>query len=224
MGKMTITAYTDENFSSEHKSALELPISPGKFKFTKGIRYAEDKQLGSLNGSNVYVRYQPEALYFECLFDMTNAIEDNDEKKPVRDLVSNLEERLYHYNSEGHRPSFIKVQYGDILFFGQLKSLETEYTIFDQEGIPLRAELKVTLTGYCSQKEEKKRFTKRSPDVSRLITLKEGQTLAALCDEVYGDPLLVGEVARLNNLSGYRNVPSGTKILLPMLKKESNDG
>ena len=74
--------------------------------------------------------------------------------------------------------------------------------------------------GYCSQKEEKKRFSKRSPDVSRLITLKEGQTLSALCNEVYGDPLLVGEVARFNNLNGYRDVPAGTNILLPMLKKE----
>lgn len=47
MGQMTITAYTDENFSSEYKSALELPINPDKVKFTKGIQYAEDKQLGA---------------------------------------------------------------------------------------------------------------------------------------------------------------------------------
>ena len=46
---MTIVAYTDENFNSEYKSALELPINPDKVKFTKGVRYAEDKQLGSLN-------------------------------------------------------------------------------------------------------------------------------------------------------------------------------
>lgn len=219
MGQMTITAYTDENFSSEYKSALELPINPDKVKFTKGIQYAEDKQLGSLNGANVYARYRPETLYFECLLDMTNALDDDCEKKPVHDVVNDLEQRLYCYNSEGHRPSFVKVQYGDILFFGQLKTLETEYTLFDLDGIPLRAELKVTLTGYCSQKEENKRFPKRSPDVSRMVTLKEGQTLAALCNEVYGDPLLVGEVARFNNLNGYRNVPSGTKILLPMLIK-----
>lgn len=220
MGKMTITAYTDDSFSSEYKSALDLPINPSKVKLNKGIRYAEDKQLGSLNGSNVYVRYQPETFSFECLLDQTAAMEDDDEKKPVRDVVNDLEERLYFYNSEGHRPSFVKVQYGDITFFGQLKTLETEYTLFDFDSIPLRAELKVTLTGYCSQKEEKKRFSKRSPDVSRLITLKEGQTLAALCDEVYDDPLLVGEVARFNNLNGYRDVPAGTNILLPMLKKE----
>ena len=39
------------------------------------------------------------------------------------------------------------------------------------------------------------------------------------CYEVYGDPLLVGQVARFNNLNGYRNIPAGTEILLPMLKK-----
>ena len=219
MGKMISTAYTDGDFNSECKSALELPVNPAKVKLSKGIRYAEDKQLGSLNGSNVYVRYQPETFSFDCLFDMTNAMEDDDEKKPVHDAVNELEQRLYDYNTEGHRPSFVKVQYGDITFFGQLKTLETEYSLFDPDSIPLRAELKVTLTGYCSQKEEKKHFSKHSPDVSRLVTLKEGQTLSALCYEVYGDPLLVGQVARFNNLNGYRNIPAGTEILLPMLKK-----
>lgn len=220
MGKMKITAYTDDSFNSVYKPALELPINPEKVKLGKGIRYAEDKQLGSLNGSNVYVRYQPETLYFECLLDMTNAMEDDDEKKPVHDMVDEIEARLYDYNTEGHRPSFVKVEYGDITFFGQLKTLETEYTLFDMDGIPLRAELKVTLTGYCGQKEEKKHFSKHSPDVSRLVTLKEGQTLAALCYEIYGDALLVGQVARFNNLNGYRSIPAGTELLMPMLKKE----
>ena len=95
MGQMTITAYTDENFSSEYKSALELPINPDKVKFTKGIQYAEDKQLGSLNGSNVYARYRPENLYFECLLDMTNALDDDREKKPVHDVVYDPEQLLY---------------------------------------------------------------------------------------------------------------------------------
>lgn len=219
MGKMMITAYTDDTFNSVYKPALELPINPAKVKLSKGIRYAEDKQLGSLNGSNSYVRYQPEVLSFECLLDVTNAMEDDDGEEPVHNTVNALEERLYDYNTEGHRPSFVKVEYGDITFFGQLKTLETEYTLFNPKGLPLRAELKVTLTGYCSQKEEKKHFSKRSPDVSRLVTLKEGQTLAALCDEIYGDPLLVGEVARFNNLNGYRSIPAGTKLLMPMLKK-----
>lgn len=223
MGKMSITAYTDGEFRRVKYPAMELPINPAKVKLAKGVRYAEDRQLGSLNGTNVYVRYNPETLYFECLLDSTNSMEDVNMKKPVHDVVDELEQRMYDYNTDAHRPSFVKVEYGDITFFGQLKTLDTEYTLFDADGIPIRAQLKVTLTGYCSQKEEKSHFSKHSPDVSRLVTLKGGQTLAALCYEIYGDPLLVGLVARINNLNGFRNIPAGTQILMPMLKKRTEE-
>ena len=52
-----------------------------------------------------------------------------------------------------------------------------------------------------------------------MVTLNEGQTLSALCYEIYGDELLVGQVARFNNLNGYRNIPAGTQLLMPILKK-----
>ena len=110
MGKMSITSYTDENFSSESHSALALPVNPAKVKLTKGIRYAEDKQLGSLNGSNAYVRYRPESFYFECLFDMTTAMEDDDEKQPVNDTVDEREQRREDYNNETRRASCVKVE------------------------------------------------------------------------------------------------------------------
>ncbi len=217
--KLRLTAYTDDRYSKVHKPALELPLSPAKIKISKGIRYAEDPHLGSLNGVNAFVRYKPESLAFDILLDMTNPMESNDENMPVRAVVEEIEARLYDYNVEGHRPSFVKAEYGDIVFFGQLKSLDTVYSIFDSEGVPFRAELKIELVGYCSPEEEKKHFSKRSPDVSRIAVLEDGQTLAALCEEVYGDWQLVSQVARFNHLPGYRDVPAGTKILLPMLKR-----
>ena len=219
MGNMSVSSYLDENFQKNSKPDFTFPVDPEKVRLTKSIEYAEDKELGSQNGANTYVRYKPEQLYFECLFDTTNVMEDNDESIPVHDMVNALEERLYDYNKEMHRPAYVRVIYGNIVFMGQLQSLETQYTLFDLKGNPIRAELKVTLTGYRSKEIENKLFSKRSPDVSRLVTLKAGQTLAALCNEIYGDPLLVGQVARINNLNGYRNIPAGTKILMPMLRK-----
>lgn len=219
MGNMSVSSYLDENFQKSSKPDFTFPVDPEKVSLTKGIQYEEDKELGSLNGANSFVRYRPEQLYFECLFDMTSVMEDNDESISVHDMVNRLEERLYDYNKEMHRPAFVRAIYGNIIFMGQLQSLETQYTLFDLKGNPIRAELKVTLVGYCSKEMENKLFSKRSPDVSRLVTLKAGQTLAALCNEIYGNPLLVGQVARFNNLNGYRNIPAGTKILMPMLVK-----
>lgn len=106
-------------------------------------------------------------------------------------MVDAIEERLYDYNTEGHRPSFVKVQYGDITFFGHQDTGHGIHPVRCGRH-PLRAELKVTLTGYCSRKEEEKHFSKHSPDVSRMVTLNEGQTLSALCYEIYGDEALGG--------------------------------
>ena len=46
MGKMIITAYTDGDFNSECKSALELPVNPAKVKLSKGSAMQRTKRLG----------------------------------------------------------------------------------------------------------------------------------------------------------------------------------
>lgn len=87
-------------------------------------------------------RYQPEVLYFECLLDVTNAMKDDDGEEPVHNTVNALEEGLYDYNTEGHRPSFDKVEYGNITFFGHLKTLETEYTLFKSKRVAVACRTK----------------------------------------------------------------------------------
>lgn len=56
--------------------------------------------------------------------------------------------------------------------------------------------------------------------MSRLVTVKEGETLPYLCHKIYGDSRLVLQVARFNNLGGFRNIPAGTELLFPPLKKD----
>lgn len=67
---------------------------------------------------------------------------------------------------------------------------------------------------------ESKKFHKQSPDMSRLVTVKEGETLPYLCHKIYGDSRLVLQVARFNNLGGFRNIPAGAELLFPPLKKD----
>ena len=57
---------------------------------------------------------------------MTSAMEDEDEQQPVHDMVDALEQRLYDYNTEGHRPSYVKVEYGDITFLVVLYADEVD--------------------------------------------------------------------------------------------------
>ncbi|MDU1891988.1 MAG: hypothetical protein E6767_14975 [Dysgonomonas sp.] len=219
METLKILSYTDDKYTQEHLDMISLSVNPASLKFGKGIIYREDRQLGSINGSNTFERYKPETLTFDFIIDYTGVIEDIKDDKKVLDKVKDLENRLYVYNSEGHRPSYVMIAYGELIFKGQLTSMQTNYNLFNNHGIPLRAEIKLEFSGFRGTEEDKKRFSKMSPDMSRLVVIKESDTLALLCHQIYGNSLLVNEVARFNNLNGFRGIPAGTEILFPPLKK-----
>ncbi len=219
METLKMLSYTDEKYTQEHLDVLSLSVNPELLKFGKGITYREDRQLGSTNGSNAFERYKPETLAFDFIIDCTGVVEGTREDDHVPDKVDELEKCLYFYNSEGHRPSYVVIAYGELIFKGQLTSMKTDYRLFNTHGIPLRAEIKLEFSGFRGTEEDKKRFSKMSPDMSRLIVMKESDTLAALCHQIYGNSLLVNEVARFNQLNGFRNIPAGTEILFPPLKK-----
>ena len=91
--------------------------------------------------------------------------------------------------------------------------------MFNNAGDALRAKVTIELVGYMASDEERKKYPKNSPDMSRLVTVKDGDTLAALCQEAYGDSTLVAQVAKFNNLNGFRNIAAGTELLFPPLRR-----
>ncbi|MEG1564521.1 MAG: hypothetical protein RR365_12475 [Bacteroides sp.] len=218
MEQLKFTAYTDKKYGSEIGSHTVL-MDPDTLKFGREIIYREDRQLGAIGGNSRFERYKPEFLTFKFTVDCTGIVEGTKEKDSVYNKIQEMEKLLYVYNSDGHSPSYVLVQYVELLFKGRVKKMNVEYTLFSNSGIPLRATVELTFSGFRCSEEERKKFSKHSPDMSRLITVKEGETLPFLCHRIYGDSLLVRQVARFNNLNSFRNIPAGTELLFPPLKK-----
>ena len=219
MEYIKIQAYKDEHFNSKEGGAITLPFNPESLKFGKGIRYNEDRQLGSTNGDNAFSGYEKETLSFDAVIDCSGVILGTFFYDSAYTLVKEIEECLYDYNSDIHRPNYVKICYGELLFKGQLTKMDTEYKMFNSFGVPIRAKLSFSFTEFCESSEARKKNHKNSPDISRLVTVKEGETLALLCKRMYGDSTLVPQVARFNNLNGFRNIPAGTELLFPPLRK-----
>lgn len=220
MEQMRMFAFRDEMFTQKHHpEKLTLGINPESLKSERGIVYRKDKQLGTTNGSNTFESYEPEKLSFSFTVDTTGVVEGTQDTDEAYIKVKELENLLYTYNEEGHRPSYIIIAYGEILFKGQLASMKIDYTLFNNEGIPLRATVDLSFSGFRCGEEDKKKYSKLSPDMSRLIVIKENDTLANLCHQIYGNSHLVAQVAGFNNLNGFREVPVGTELLFPPLKK-----
>lgn len=219
MQTIKISAYTDKDFSQQHGSALELPMEPEQISFGNSIHYRDDRQLGSTGGDIRFEKYGPATLSLKFTIDCTGVVEGTLPGDSVYDKVNDLADLLYVNNSDGHSPSYVVVTYGELLFKCRLEKMDTKYQLFSSGGVPLRATVSLVFKRFMTGKEERKKFSKQSPDMSRLVTVKEGETLPYLCHRLYGDSLLVREVARFNELDSFMNIPAGTQLLFPSLKK-----
>ncbi len=219
MEKLIMQAYSDKRFSSKHGDEISILLNPDAIKMDKNIVYQEDKQNGSINHNTTFDRYKPEIFSFDFTIDCTGVVEGTKEGDTATAKVKEIEDCVYNYNSELHRPSFVVIVYGQVIFKGQLAKMNTNYTLFNADGDALRAKVSMSFKGFLASDTERAKFSKNSPDMSRMIVIKEGETLASICHKVYGDSKLVMQVARYNNLNGFRNIPPGTELLFPPLMK-----
>ncbi len=216
---MKMQAYTDGAFKSKHGGEVKLQLNPKSINFGREIAYNSDRRIGAIGGGNIFRQYKPETLSFEFNIDCTGVIPETEQSDTAYSKISELENSLYIYNSEGHRPSYVVILYGELLFKGQLKEMKVDYELFDVKGVPFKAKVSCSFIGFRASDEERRMYTKLSPDMSRHVTLKASDSLPSMCHQIYGDSQIITKVARFNNLAGFRGLSAGTELLLPPLKK-----
>ena len=62
-----------------------------------------------------------------------------------------------------------------------------------------------------------------SPDLTKYVTTKEGDLLPLLVRDKYYDPAYYLQVAKINKLKNFRNIPLGKKLILPPMKDYNED-
>lgn len=116
-----------------------------------------------------------------------------------------------------HMPPYVHLIWGDISLKGIVSDLGIEYTYFNSFGYAVRAEISITIEEYIDQKVIAAKF--QSPDITRIPTIKVGDTLPALCKEFYSDKKYYLKIAEINNLPSFRRLKLGEKLLFPPLEK-----
>ena len=213
---MKIAGFLKKDFSS-FTGAFELMINPASLKLTKGISYAENKTIGSSNSGNKYAGHKPSTLKFETILDATGVV--SDVTVSIVEKINLIDAVVYKMDGSSQERHYLVVSWGSFIFKGQLMSLDYDYTLFRSDGSPLRVKISFSLEGFMNKLIEAKEAARQSPDLSRLIVLKSGESIASWCNEIYGDPSYCVDVARYNGLVSFRNIQPGTEILFPSLNR-----
>ena len=66
---------------------------------------------------------------------------------------------------------------------------------------------------------KQKTQNKSSPDLTHVRTIRPGDSIPMLCEDIYGSPIYYLEVAKANNLANFRTLKAGQKIIFPPLDK-----
>jgi nucleoid-associated protein YgaU len=216
--KVAVTGYAKPDYTGQVGS-YSLKINPASFSQQFKATYNPNKTTDTAGRVLRYVSIEPQTVSFEFYLDATGVIDGIDD---VAGEIAKFRKVAYDFNGTTHSPNYLHVVWGKSLDFKcHLTSLDIEYQLFDPDGTPLRAKLKVSLVQALSAAELALSANKTSPDLTHARIAVAGDTLPLMCYRIYGDSRYYLEVARYNGLSDFRNLRPGTQVLFPPLENAS---
>ncbi|SRR5450830_218845 len=199
------------------QTAFEAMINPASYKRQLSINYNKKKTLGQSSAEPKFSAVCPETLTFDNLVLDSTGVVALLGMQSVKTMVDALLAVIYDYNGKKHEPNYVRLLWGTFIFFGRAESISIDYTMFKPSGEPLRAKVSLSFTGWMSTEESSLRANQSSPDLSHLVEVAMGDTLPLLCSRIYNDPSYYREVARINNLTNFRNLEPGLMLRFPPL-------
>ena len=212
--KLVILAYTKPDYSGSPMPPFVSYVNPNEITLSYEIEYDAAQGSGTTNSRMNFKKQKPGDLALTFFIDGTGA-----NGKPL-DVQQKIEEfqTVTGYNGDIHRPNYLKVCWGKLQIKRcVLKSASIAYKLFQPDGTPLRAVITATFSDNSDDNTRVAVAQDKSADLTHKRVVKAGDTLPALCTEIYGDPRYYLKVARANELTGFRVLP-GMQILFPPLE------
>ncbi len=154
--------------------------------------------------------------------EMTLFFDTYEDDTDVRDKTQPIEE-LSMVKDETHGPPKIEFQVGGKSWFHRgdnaitwnLTSFSTTYKMFNSDGVPVRAEMKVGLTEYATEQQQKDRIRMQSPDHEKMHRVRPGDTLHSIAQEAYHDPSQWRPIAEANGIEDPLDLRPGAILRVP---------
>lgn len=221
--KMLIKGYSDSGFNKEAGS-FQVWINPESYTHVYRVCYNDRQAQGSPGGSPDFDKIPSDRVSFELVFDGTGVVPSpNPGVLPfaadgVAKQVDAFKNLVFSYAGNIHSPRYLQLVWGTMLFRCRLSELSIAYTLFKPDGTPLRARANATFVGYTDEVTLAKKAKKSSPDLTHVLTVREGDTLPLMCWQVYGSSEWYPRVAAANGLAGFRDLAVGMELVFPPLR------
>lgn len=222
--KLRIEVYGNRRRIGLPKETLKLMFNPESYSLSyKNVYDGENQAINSTGKEAAYIYSRPESLSLKIIIDGTGAVDFGFAvffKKNVYEQVDYFLDTAARRDGNLHESPFLKIAWGkNFKFDCRLEEVTVTYTLFDQSGDPLRAELDTSFVEDIENEKRVKLEDSKSADLTHTKIVQQGDTLLLLCEAVYGTPDYYLQVAKANKLGDFRNIVPGQEIFFPPLNK-----
>ncbi len=106
---------------------------------------------------------------------------------------------------KAQKPPVCRFIWGSFIYTGHITAIKEKYTLFSQEGFPLRAEVSVTFESSKTEKEAEKDSSKKNS--RNLWTVRSGDRLDLIAFKVYGNASRWPLIAEENDIANPLEFP-----------------
>lgn len=245
--KMRIEVFPSIDYNeSDITKTIFVQINPENYSETKNIEYYEDDVIGGSGTISTFKWVGQKSLSFEFLFDSSGVVpparieqgqSDNfpvgkaaiEALKPavanpfempdsIHNKLSEFQDALVNYQGDAHEPRYLRLIWGQLLFECRVSSMQINYTLFRNDGQPIRATVSCDFIQSTSYAEMLNQRNDASPDVTHELTFKLQDRFSLLAEKIYENNKYYIDAARSNGLLSFRDVPVGENIQFPPLK------
>lgn len=201
---------------SGRREGEEIPVkfNPTEYSIEKSVSYAQQNPPGRGAPITQFVTGESDTLSMELFFD-THDDPDADDVRYYTDMIDGL----LTVDGDLHAPPICKFAWGNLVDFQSvLESASKQFTMFDRDGLPVRARVSVSFKRYDPPTKERAANPRASADRTTVWTVTEGDTLWLVAAEEYGDPGEWRPIADENGIVDPRDLEPGAELLVPPLE------
>ncbi|MEA2129903.1 MAG: hypothetical protein QOJ85_2794, partial [Solirubrobacteraceae bacterium] len=115
------------------------------------------------------------------------------------------------------RPPTVTFEYGWFSFVAVVKNLSVQYTLFQSDGEPIRADVKLALMQYEVERPKGQNPTTRGEGGLGAHVVRDGDSLPSIAHQAYGDPTQWRAIAVANGIDDPLRLRSGRTLSVPRL-------
>lgn len=204
--------------------AISLMFNPAKLKITQTVTWNKGEDSSADSAAKTFGGSTGRKLTLsQVVFDTFETRENVREK-----YIDSIEALAQRDHQGDHAPPYVKFDWGQFgakadpynaLPMFVVTQLDVEYTMFLNDGTPVRATVTVTLDEATPPWEQQSMRPNESPDHAKLVTLRRGDTLQSVAFAEYDDPAEWRRIADANSIDDPLDVAPGTKLLVPPILK-----